>query len=158
MSETQRSIDAPGGADPTQLPGLTAAWVEDAMHHGILSVPPDTPLREVAHILASRRVHCVALPALQPTARTRWALLSALDLVRAAADPDRRARFGEMTAAEVAVAEVPTVSTADRLESAMRVMAEAEVEHLVVVRAEDGRPAGILSTLDIAGAIAGGGA
>ena len=144
--------DATGG---TQPPDPSTAWVEDFMHQGVISVSPDTPLREVARILASRHIHCVALPALQPGARSKWASLSALDLVRAAADPNRPRRFGEMVAADIAMAEGPIVSTADHLDSAMRVMARAQVEHILVVRAEDGRPAGILSTLDIAGAIAG---
>ena len=41
--------------------GATGAKVADAMRVVVVSCPPDTPLREVAGIMATFRIHCVVV-------------------------------------------------------------------------------------------------
>lgn len=65
----------------------------------------------------------------------------------AAADDEER------TAGDIATQPVP-VSSEDRLDRAAQLMVEHKVEHLIVFGAADGRPVGVLSSLDVAGAIA----
>ena len=43
------------------MPSLEHATVADAMHPGILSCEPDATLPEVAQIMATHHVHCVAV-------------------------------------------------------------------------------------------------
>ncbi len=120
------------------------------MHPGVISCSPETPLREVAHIVSTKHIHCLVVTSItEHGAPPTWALISGLDLVGAAVDA-----FEELTAGELAATEPVTVSTNDPLDRAAQLMIEHQVEHLIVVGAEDGRPAGVLSTLDIAGVMA----
>jgi CBS domain-containing protein len=60
----------------------------------------------------------------------------------------------DRTASEAAATEVVTVTSDDRLALAARLMTEHDIAHLVVLHAETGKPAGVVSTLDVAGVIA----
>lgn len=159
MSIAQGSAQPAAGGVPAapgsfRAPRLAHARVEDAMHPGLISVPAQTPLRDVARILATRHIHCVVVRgAPQAGAREAWALISALDLVRVAGGGEA-AWLEERTAGEVAVQSPPTVSSDERLERAAQLMAEHGTEHLIVVGAEHGRPVGLLSTLDLCGVMA----
>jgi predicted transcriptional regulator len=150
------SSQPPRGTDvgSFRAPRMAHTRVQDAMHPGVITVSPETPLREVARLLATKHIHCVAVGAGAGLgSRPRWSLVSAIDLVRASAS-DGGGSFEELTAAAVAASDPPTVSSSDQLGRAARVMAERGAEHLIVVASEDGRPVGILSTLDIAGVLA----
>jgi CBS domain-containing protein len=137
-----------------RVPRLAHARVKDAMHPGVISIPPDTPLREAARTISTRHIHClVVTSAAEQGTPPRWALLSALDLIRAAADSDASV-FEDRTVGEVAVSGSPTVSSDDHLAHAAQLMAANGAEHLIVIGAEEGRPAGVLSTLDLAGILA----
>jgi hypothetical protein len=57
--------------------------VRDAMHTGILTTDPSTPLRVVARLMAERRVHAVAV-ADPGHARRPWGVVDSLDIVAAA--------------------------------------------------------------------------
>ncbi len=57
-----------------------------------------------------------------------------------------------LTAGNLAALDIVTVTPADDLERAARLMGEHDVAHLIVMA--DGRPAGVLSTLDVARAVA----
>ena len=59
------------------------------------------------------------------------------------------------TAGESAVTPLVYVSKLDDLRRAAQLMAESGVSHLAVVDPATDRPVGVVSTLDIAGAIAG---
>ena len=142
--------------DETAAPGsfrlsrAAHARVEDAMHPGVISCSPETPVREVARIISTRHIHCLVVPSVaEPGAPAAWGLISGLDLVASAADD-----VEERTAGELAATEPVTVSSDDRLDRAARLMVEHRVEHLIVVGPADGRPVGVLSTLDIAGVMA----
>ena len=57
-------------------------------------------------------------------------------------------------AARIARTKLITVKPDDPLTSAAELMAAHDVTHLVVLQARTGQPAGILSALDVAGALA----
>jgi CBS domain-containing protein len=79
-----------------------------------------------------------------------WGIVSDLDLVAAAwADVD------EQTAGESAVTPLVYVRTDDDLRHAAQLMTESGVSHLAVVDPRTRRPVGVVSTLDIARAVAG---
>ncbi len=70
-----------------RCPSLARATVADAMCPGILECPADAPLRVLARITATRRVHCVAVIG---TAKDQgepqvWGIVSDLDAVTPAA-------------------------------------------------------------------------
>lgn len=132
-----------------RLPRVAHARVEDAMRPGVISCQADTPLGEVARILATKHIHClvVADPDDHGGALS-WGLISGLDLVGAADG------FENRVAGDIAATEPVRVSTDDRLEQAAQLMIDHQVEHLIVVGAQDGHPVGVLSTLDIAGVMA----
>jgi CBS domain-containing protein len=133
------------------MPSLQHATVSDAMHPGLLTCEPDASLPEVARIMATHHVHCVAVVGIShedPPCGV-WSVISDLDLVRAGV------RDGEGSSAR-AIAQQPlvTVEPSLPLRKAGELMCEHGVTHLVVVEPVTERPIGILSTADIAGVIA----
>jgi CBS domain-containing protein len=115
--------------------------VQDIMHHGILSCGGDTPLGEVAGIMAKHHVHAVAVTDVE--GKRPLGVVSALDVVAAAASGE------EPTALQAAATEPFAVSADERLPRAAQLMAEHGVSHLVVLDAASGHPMGVLSTLDL---------
>jgi CBS domain-containing protein len=131
---------------------LAAATVADAMTVGVINCTPETPLSEVARIMARYKVHSVFVydyGAEDDETAELWGLVSDLDLVAAA-----WAGVDERTAGNSAVAPLVTVRSDDRLEHAAQLMAEHGVSHLAVMDETSGRPVGVLSSLDIARVIA----
>ncbi|MGA8354074.1 MAG: CBS domain-containing protein [Solirubrobacteraceae bacterium] len=59
-----------------------------------------------------------------------------------------------MQAGSVAVTEIVTIAPEDDVHRAAQLMSEHECSHLVVVAADVGRPAGVVSSLDVARALA----
>ena len=130
---------------PVAEPLVTGLTVRDAMHHGIATCPPTASLRDVADLLSERRIHCAVVADPAPD-RPVWGIVSDLDLMRGLGSPV------PLTAGNLAALEVVTVSPADDLGHAANLMAEHDVAHVIV--ATDGDPIGILSTLDVARAVA----
>jgi len=128
------------------------ATVREAMHPGILTCAPDVSLVEIAELLATHRVHCVAVigVAQREGARLVWGIVSDLDVVRAV----HTAGAEPPTAGEIAATEPVTVDADEPLAAALQAMAEHDVHHLVVVDGAEPQPVGILSCLDVARAIA----
>jgi CBS domain-containing protein len=128
--------------------------VAQVMHAGVIDCPPQATLREVAASMASRGVHCVVVDGLARapggTERLVWGIVSDVDLMRAAA----AGRLDDQ-AGELAVSEVVTVEPHEPIDTAARLMAEHDSSHLVVVDPASGRPTGVVSSLDVARAIAG---
>jgi CBS domain-containing protein len=122
--------------------------VRDAMHTGILTTDPNTPLRVVARLMTEQRVHAVAV-ADPDYARRPWGVVTDLDVAAAAAED------ADETAAQAARHDVITVSAAEPLTWAAHQMVEQGVSHLVVIEPDTGHPCGIISTLDVAAAYAG---
>jgi CBS domain-containing protein len=136
----------------TPRSAFVSATVAEAMSAGVINCTPETPLREVARLMATYRVHAVFVLDYgddRDEAAELWGLVSDLDLVAGVwvgAD--------ERTAGESAVAPLVTVQSRDRLEHAAQLMAENGVSHLAVIDDATGRPVGVLSSLDIARAVA----
>ena len=131
---------------PTQESLLGSLTVADAMHHGIATCPPSAGLREVAELLSEHGVHC-AVVAEQPNGEggTLWGIVSDVDLMRGLGSPV------PLTAGNLAALDLVTVAPEDELQHAARLMGEHDVAHLIVMA--NGRPTGVLSTLDIARAV-----
>ena len=133
-------------------PRLADVQVGDAMHHGVLSCTADTPLVEVARIMAEHRVHCVVVHGGEMPGVSAWSVVSDRDLMAAAAAD----RTDEPTAGAVAGTSVPCIGSREPLTRAAQLMAEHDVSHLLVVGDADGRPEGVLSSLDVAMVLAAG--
>src|SRR5437764_969755 len=70
------------------MPRLDHATVSDAMHPGLLFCEPNATLTDVARLMSSHHVHCIAVMA--PSAHTDekavWAVVTDVDLLRAGLD------------------------------------------------------------------------
>ncbi len=131
---------------------LVSKTVAEAMHPGVFSCPPEATLSEVAELMAARHVHAVVVHGEADGASPEVAgLISDLDLIAAATVRDLESQVAGGSAGGTAL----TVHPGDTLELAARLMTRYGVSHLVVVEPGTGRPAGVLSTLDIVNALAG---
>jgi CBS domain-containing protein len=150
------SINVTSGSDGSYLlPSLRHATVADAMHPGIISCGPDASISEIARVMATNHVHCLAVVGVShadPECGV-WGVISDLDLVR------EGVRSGEeVTARSLAGQPLVTVDPTMPLRGAAKLMLRHGTSHLVVVDADTERPIGILSTLDVAGILAWGNA
>jgi CBS domain-containing protein len=137
----------------TERRSLAEIEVSEAMHPGVLTCPLETSLRDVARMMSLYRIHAVVAygedsddvdgPGL-------WGVVSDLDLVQAAAAGELEDRTARGTAATPAL----TIGVEDTLQHAAQLMSEHELTHLVVVARGSKRPIGVLSTLDLARALA----
>jgi signal-transduction protein with cAMP-binding, CBS, and nucleotidyltransferase domain len=120
------------------------------MHPGLISCPPTTPLRVVARMMATYRVHAVLVQ--DPLSESRaWRTISDTELIRVAA----LGEFAERQAGAVAVSPALTVASDDDLARAADTMLASGASHVVVVEPRSGKPIGVLSTLDVTRALAG---
>lgn len=134
------------------MPSLAHATVADAMHPGIMSCGPDATQTEVARMMASHHIHCVAVMGLSPEEASEssvWGIISDLDLIRAGI-----AGGPEQTASALALQPIVTVEASTPLRDAAQLMLTHGAPHLLVIDSAAARPVGILSTLDIAGILA----
>src|SRR5213075_2806891 len=83
-------IRAPTSRAPGMIDDIPVAFddatVADAMSRGVISVPPETPLRVVARMMATFRVHAIFVfehTDEDDEALRLWAVVSDLDLVAA---------------------------------------------------------------------------
>jgi CBS domain-containing protein len=134
------------------MPSLEHASVSDAMHPGILTCEPDATLTDVARLMASHHVHCIAVMGLSREGANEklvWGIVSDLDLVGAGirAGADR-------TAGALALEPIISVEPAMSLRDAGELMLTEGAAHVIVIDPATQRPIGILSTLDIAGVLA----
>ena len=134
------------------MPSFDAATVADVMRPGIMSCQPDMPAVSVARMMATHHIHAVVVDGVKLDAvhgeQLVWGVVSDLDLARAA-----HAGAEGLTAGDLAAAEPVTIEPSASLADAARMMDEHATAHLIVV-ADDGRPLGVISTLDLAGALA----
>jgi CBS domain-containing protein len=129
-------------------PAIEHATVKDVMRPEVLTCPPDAPLRDVARTMASEHVHSVIVSDARAGDR-KWGIVSDMDLMRAA-----REDVDERTASWAAASEFLSVSPDESLERALQMMIEHDVAHVVVVDPAADKAVGVLSTLDVAGALA----
>ncbi len=130
------------------------ATVADAMSPGVISCPPETPLRVVARMMATFNVHSVFVFEHQDEDDENpqlWAIVSDLDLVAAS-----RLDLDARTAGASAVTPIVAVPADAPIQDAAELMALNGVAHLAVLDPVAKRPVGVISTLDIARSIAAG--
>jgi CBS domain-containing protein len=123
------------------------------MTSGVISCPPDTPLPHVAALMAREGVHAIYVfdyGVEDDETVELWGVVSDLDLVAAA-----RGDIDELTARDACVTPLITARTDDMLDRAAQMLSENGASHLAVTDVFDGRPVGVLSTLDIARVIGG---
>ena len=124
--------------------------VGDVMHRGVLTCGREESLLAVAELMAHHRVHAVVVTDAGEGAHALWGVVSDLDLAAAASVRN----LSEQTAGAAAATAVLTIGPRDTLRRATQLMLEHGMTHLVVVEGEPARPVGVLSTLDVARALA----
>jgi CBS domain-containing protein len=130
-------------------PAFEHAAVSDAMRPGVISCPPQTPLKTVARMMADNHVHSIVV--IRPGSDSGgkpWGIVSDLDVVQAGGEADDR------TAGETCTTDVVSVGPEDSLERAAGLMTEHQTTHLIVVDPRSDDPLGVLSSLDVAGILA----
>lgn len=131
-----------------------AATVGEAMSRGVISCPPETPLRVVARMMATFAVHAIFVfehADEDDEAPQLWAVVSDLDLVAAT-----RLDLDELTAGATAVTPLVSVGADRSIAEAGSLMAQYGIAHLAVTDPASRRPIGVISTLDIARSVAAG--
>lgn len=133
------------------MPSIEHATVADAMHPGIMTCDPDATLTQVARMLASNHVHCIAVMGLshEHGESLVWGIISDLDLIRAGI-----AGGAEQTAATIATSPIISVAPTTPLREAAELMLANGTPHVLVIDPSKQRPVGMLSTLDVAGVLA----
>jgi CBS domain-containing protein len=120
--------------------------VADAMHVGIHAADPGASIETLAATMAEQSIHCVVVEGVRASKGERlvWGIVTDRDLLSAIhADSDA-------DAGQLAASEPMAVGRRLPLPEAITLMVEHDLTHLVVVDELDGRPTGILSTLDVA--------
>jgi CBS domain-containing protein len=132
----------------TPVIDLDILTVADVMHAGVVTCSAAADLGEVAEAMAEHAIHGVVAIDEGPPGEDDdrlWGVVSDLDLLRGLRSPM------DLDAGNLADLDVATVEPGDSLAVAADAMLHRGVAHLVVVT--DGRPVGVLSTLDIARAV-----
>jgi CBS domain-containing protein len=130
------------------------ATVGEAMSHGVISCAPETPLRTVAGMMATYGVHAIFVfehADEDDESPQLWAVVSDLDLAAAT-----QLDLDTLTAGATAVTPLVNVSADSSIAEAGSLMAQYGIAHLAVTEPSSRRPIGVISTLDIARAIAAG--
>lgn len=136
---------------PPGAAALDRATVVEAMHAGVVTCSPATPLHLVAQMMVAHRIHCVVVWGdEEPDAEGVWGVVSDVDLVDIAATEDVGARTAGGSARSPAVMIRPEQS----LRRAAQLMRKHSTSHLIVVDKRE-HPVGVVSTLDVAAFLAG---
>lgn len=130
---------------------LALRTVSSAMHHGVITCHSGSTLGDVARMMANAGIHAVVVWGdVEDDSEGLWGVVSDVDLIAAAARGEALAG----SAVGASHTELVEVQPDDTLLHAAHLMQEHGVTHLVVVSEAHGRPVGVLSTLDIARALA----
>ena len=124
--------------------------VGDAMNPGLVRCAPDDSLRSVAALMSDERVHCVVVIDDPSDKHSLWGIVSDVDLIAAATVRS----LDEQRAMGTAIKPAVTIGPHASLAHAARQMTKHGVSHLVVVDPVRDRPLGVISTLDLARALA----
>ena len=124
--------------------------VGDAMNHGLIRCAPDASLRTVAALMSDERVHCVVVIDDPSDKDSLWGVVSDVDLIAAATVRS----LDEQHAVGTAIKPAVTIGPYESLARAAQEMTKHGVSHLVVVDSAKDRPLGVISTLDLARALA----
>lgn len=128
--------------------------VGDAMSRGVISCPPEAPLRAVARLMATYGVHGIFVfehVDEDDQAPQLWAVVSDLDLVAAA-----QLDLDTLTAGAAAVTPLVSIAADRSIAEAGSLMAQHGIAHLAATDPVSRRPIGVISTLDIARALGAG--
>ncbi len=133
------------------MPSIEHATVADAMHPGIMTCDPDATLTQVARMMATHHVHCLAVMGLshEHGESLVWSIVSDLDLVRAGIGDGT-----EQTASTIGTSPIVSVAPTTPLQEAAELMLAHGTPHVLVIDPAKQRPVGMLSTLDVAGVLA----
>lgn len=133
--------------------GLEAATAAELMNPGVIACPPETPLRTVARMMAHFRIHAIVVRIVESEADEAvglWGIVSDADLIRAAARGD----VDERSAGGTARTPLVIVYPHEPVQRVAELMEERAVTHALVVSPGSEEPLGVVSTLDVARAIA----
>jgi len=132
------------------MPRFENATVADVMRHGVITCTPETPLRTIARMMSGYHVHAVVVTKDDGEGgHEPWGIVSDFDVLGAAHEGCE-----DLTAGQVSRTPVVMVAPDDALAHAAQLMREHSTSHLLVIAAGDSRPVGVVSTLDVAGALA----
>lgn len=134
------------------MPALEHATVADTMHRGVLTCRPDATLTEVARMMSTHHVHCMAVMGLAHEGNGEslvWGLIFPADLVKA-----RLRSPADDHASSLAREPIVGVEPTMPLRQAAALMLERGTDHLIVIGPQTQLPVGVLSMLDIAGVLA----
>jgi CBS domain-containing protein len=129
------------------VPSFEHALVADVMRPGLITCQPETPLRGVAQAMAANHVHAlvVADPGSEDPAGS-WRVVYDVDLLKLATS-------GAGTRAIDAAVEPVTIGMDAMATDAAELMHKHGTRHLIVMD-EENRPAGVVSSLDLAATLA----
>jgi CBS domain-containing protein len=139
-------MDAVIDRDSRQRVAFDNASIANAMSRGVIRCAPDAPLLAVARIMATYNVHAVYV---FDDDLELWGMVSDLDIAAAACG-----EIDGRTAGGSSVTPLQTVMSDQPLAEAAQLMALEGTAHLAVIDPLTRRPVGVVSTLDVARAIA----
>jgi CBS domain-containing protein len=128
------------------MAGFKYSRVGDALRSPLISCRPDTPMDEVAELMAAKEVNAVVVEGLGGA--EPWGVVTDRNLLAVAADA------ADHVASECATGRLLTIGPDEALEVAIQRMRCQGVSHLMVTDPARRRPLGVLTTLDVAGAVA----
>lgn len=135
----------------SSIPAFESATIADVMRPGVMSCPPHASMMTVAQTMTAHNIHAVVVSdmtsELSSGDQLPWGLVSDLDLIRAVP-----AGIRGHTAREFARTEAVGIERSATLVAAAALMIMHDTAHLVVT--DDGRPIGMVSTLDLAASLA----
>jgi CBS domain-containing protein len=129
------------------VPSFEHALVADVMRAGLITCQPDTRLQGVAQAMAANHVH--ALVVIDPSSDepgSGWRVVYDVDVLKLAVR-------GDDARAIDAACEPVTIAMDASAKDAAELMHKHGTRHLIVLD-EDGRPAGVVSSLDLAATLA----
>lgn len=128
---------------------LDEVTVSDVMHAGVIVCAPESPLSYAAKLMTHHRIHAVVVMG-DDEEGGLWGVVSDTDILSAFARPELVASY----AGALAQTPIVTVSPSDGVTRAAELMRRHRVSHLLVTVRN--RPVGVISTLDLARALAAG--
>ena len=129
-----------------------AAAVGDVMSRGVISCPPETPLRVVARMMATFGVHAIFV--FEHTDEDDEAPSSGLSSPTSTWSRRRGSISTRTPPAGRRCTPLVTVAADRSIAEAGSLMAQYGIAHLAVTDPDFRRPIGVISTLDIARAVA----